>query len=319
MNIERYDYLKKVISNKKVMPFSVELHPTNDCNQDCIWCIMRDIRREGEKLTHNQLLRIAIELYKNKQTKQIFLTGGGDPLVSNELFDEYEYEGVKFQTYFELLYKLDIYPSISTNGENLTRLIDSGAYLYLDELRVSVDAGTEDQYVKLHRSKNRISLHEIVENIEQYHKISGKKIEISYLLHPINKNGYTELAQMFYDAEAVSRIVVKPLRGEKNFVCEEDRVVNGIPICFPKIKTVPEKNFATHTHIVISAKGDIYPCCHAMDYGTQYMYGNIKNECIEEVIQKKYDYLTNVWNCSRCNRLEINRILNAFYKMEIDK
>ena len=235
MNRELLRYMNKIEKKEFAMPYHIELHPTTACNQDCVWCIMREQRMVNSgTLSKEQLYRIALQVADNEEIKVVFLSGGGDPLVNEHLFEKYEYCGITCNNYFELLTRAGAGVAISTNGEYLGRIIECGGARYISSLRVSIDAGTEEQYANLHRSKRNARLEDIIRLIERFYEISQKKVEISYLLHEGNIGGYTLLAEKFHVPEAVSYIKVKHLIGDMDRFPEgrENLSVNGISIVF---------------------------------------------------------------------------------------
>lgn len=312
MDREVLDYMKQIVRGEFVLPDSIELHPTNGCNQNCIWCIMDEQRKKEGHLSHNQLESIASQMHLNKVMKHLFISGGGEPLTNLHLFDPYTVEGKTFESYFELLSALGVSVGLSTNGELLHRLIASSAGKYIDILRVSVDAGTDEQYQALHRPYSAVTLERIVKQIEMYYKTFGKKIRISYLLHTQNVEDYTKLANLFQTPDAVDAIEVKTLMNEAPLI-EMNRptvFVNGIKIKFPKEKVAPKYNFSYITSILINALGEVYPCCHYSDE-TLNKLGNIDEEPLKAIIKNKFEDLKAI-RCTCCAYLETNQLLSQF-------
>lgn len=305
-----YEYMKNVVEYNFVYPCSAEFHPTDECNQDCIWCIMREHRKEEANFSHEQLQKLAGQLIEGKYIRYFFISGGGEPLCNDALFDEYQYGGSLYSSFFELLNKYGISLSISSNGENLRRLVDSGAWKYIERIRVSIDAGREDTYRKLHRSKNRMKLIEIVHGIEYYYKVSGKKVEISFLEMERNKDEYLELADLFIIPEAISKIVIKYLIGDKENKGDLRIDVNGINIVRSSKKNLPLSNYVNRTNILITANGDVYPCCHNIDERKNRL-GNLHIEDLNKIIERNQDFITS-YNCYRCMNLDMNILLNEF-------
>lgn len=304
-------YMKKVVSGEFVYPSVIELHTTTECNQDCIWCIMREQRKKNGNLTHQELSSIAYQMYENPDMRYVFISCGGEPLMNDNLFLPFEYQGKYFANFFEMLYAFGIKIGISTNGELLTKLIETKSYQYLGELRISVDAGCEDEYKLLHRSKNNFQLKTLISNIEKYYRLSGKKVVLTYLVHELNKNSYFALAKMFKEPKAVDKILVKRLKDDtKFFVKADDLYVNDIFISFAKDKVYPKYDYSSSTNILIDAKGDIYPCCHAIDDGESCI-GNINDDTLSNLLKKNYQRLQS-YTCKHCSSLPLNLLFNKF-------
>lgn len=312
MDREVLAYMKQIVRGEFVLPDSIELHPTNGCNQNCIWCIMEEQRKNAGHLTHNQLESIAVQMHLNKVMKHIFISGGGEPLTNLHLFDSYTVDDHMYESYFELLSALGVSVGLSTNGEFIHRLIASSAGKHIDILRVSVDAGTDLQYQNLHRPYSGVTLERIVKQIEMYYKTFGKKVRISYLLHAENAEDYTQLANLFHTPEAVDAIEVKMLMNEVPLI-EMNRpsmVVNAIKIKFPKEKAPPKYNYSYITSILINALGDVFPCCHYSD-DTLNKLGHIDEEPIKAILKNKFEDLKAI-NCTSCSYLEANQLLSQF-------
>lgn len=315
MNNELLSYMNKIEKKEFAMPYHIELHPTTACNQDCVWCIMREQREDhAGTLSKEQLFKIACQIAGNDDIKVVFLSGGGDPLVNEHLFEEYEYDGKKSSSYFELLTKVGVQIAISTNGEYLNRIIDCNGAKYISSLRVSVDAGTEEQYANLHRSKKKVHLADVIHNIERFYEVSEKKVEISYLLHERNMDGYVKLAELFNLPEAVSLIKVKHLLGDIDRFGDrrESIVSNGITIVFEKEKEIPEGYYASQTSLLINSVGEVYPCCHMVDYGNQYLMGNVSEKNLHDIFSESFNMIKGLY-CERCAGLEINRVFHKFH------
>lgn len=320
MITDSLNYMKRVIKGEFVLPCCVELHPTNYCNHDCVWCIMKEQRKPLGELSHSQLKSISLQMSKDKDMKHLFISGGGEPLLNKNLFIPYEHNGKVYSTYFELLNSFDISIGISSNGELLHKLIESRSYLYIDALRISVDAGNEQQYSVLHKSKNDFYLINLVKTIEDYYCASGKSVEISYLFHEFNKGSYVDLAQSFLVSKAVSRIVVKHLIGATETFGDDyqDTVVNNIEIKFSRKKEAPVYNFSGITNTLINASGKIYPCCHKIDERDTHLLGHIDEISLRELFEKQFGRLK-ACKCERCGHLESNQLLSKFKEMVGEK
>ncbi|MEG0793504.1 MAG: radical SAM protein [Lachnospiraceae bacterium] len=302
--------MKKVVKNEFVFPCSAEFHPTNECNQDCVWCIMREYRQEKVSFSQEQLQELGRQVVDGKHVKYFFFSGGGEPLCNDALFKSYIYEDNMYSSLFEMFYKNGISSSISTNGECLNRIVDTDVWKYVEMIRISLDAGREYSYRKLHRSQIGMQLIEVIHGIERYYKKSNKKIEISFLEIKENEGEYRELANLFSLPEAISRIVLKNLIGDRE---KDDHLaieVNGIKIVRKFHKDLVLNNYINRTNILINAHGDVYPCCHAMDKEKNKM-GNLHIEELDRIILDNQDTIT-PYHCSKCENLEMNKLLNNF-------
>jgi MoaA/NifB/PqqE/SkfB family radical SAM enzyme len=123
------DKCREIAAGGIPAPVILHVYPTNECNRNCRWCIMRKERREHPaQLPVNvfvQLLRDAERM--GVQAMQI--TGGGEPLLYPYLCHVREFKKQRI---------------LATNGVLLTR-----EYCTLfDRVRVSVNAGTPETYAR---------------------------------------------------------------------------------------------------------------------------------------------------------------------------
>lgn len=310
MNKEIYEYMVKVVDNEFILPCFVEFHPTNKCNQDCVWCIMRKHRMKNYSFKQEQLQELGRQVIEGKYLRYFFFSGGGEPLCNDALFEKYVYKDSTYNSFFEMFNKNGINSSISTNGELLNQIVDSDAWKYIDMIRISIDAGNEETYRKLHRSRRKMPLVEIVRGIERYYQISGKKVEISFLETAENRGEYRALANLFSEPQSVFRIILKNLIGD---VEQEDPLaleINSIKITrkLPSSNTL--NNYVNRTKILINANGDVYPCCHAMD-DEKNKLGNLHIEELDKIILKNKKVVA-VYQCPKCANLPINKVFNEF-------
>lgn len=71
------DRLDAFWANKPVIPITVEIHPTNKCNQNCSYC---SIRHDNTTMTPEQLAYV-VEQCKNIGIRGLVFSGGGEPLL----------------------------------------------------------------------------------------------------------------------------------------------------------------------------------------------------------------------------------------------
>ena len=182
MNLVSKLYLRSVIKKIKSSnfsegtssPFVVELDPTTVCDLACPGCISGDLLNQKnpedrgfsvEKL--NSLCDEFIEM----GVKAVILIGGGEPLAHPSTIKIIEKLGKN---------KIDI--GLTTNGTLMGRYLDIISK-YVSWTRVSVDAGTNEMFLKLRPTKNNKSKFNIViENMRNLAKIKKGKLGYSFLI-----------------------------------------------------------------------------------------------------------------------------------------
>ncbi len=155
-------------------PFVVELDPTTVCDLACPGCISGDLLNQKntedrgfsvEKL--NSLCDEFIEM----GVKAVILIGGGEPLAHPSTIKIIEKLGKN---------KIEI--GLTTNGTLMGRYLDIISK-YVSWTRVSVDAGTDEMFLKLRPTRNNKSKFNIViENMRNLAKIKKGKLGYSFLI-----------------------------------------------------------------------------------------------------------------------------------------
>jgi sulfatase maturation enzyme AslB (radical SAM superfamily) len=146
------------MENKDIMdiiPTNVDIDLTNNCNQDCYYCISADFREAYNKtdITYEHFMKLIQQLATwRKHTPNsygtlhaITFSGGGEPTLLKN------YERV-----IESSIDSGFLTSLTTNGVLLNKLIDnvpSEKLVKMNWVGIDIDAGTEDVYEKIRKSK----------------------------------------------------------------------------------------------------------------------------------------------------------------------
>lgn len=175
--------------NKKILPAQVDIDLTNICNQDCFYCNSAEFRKEKpvqKKYTEYIALLDKLASWRAHSsnsygtTHTITYPGGGEPTVLTG------YEHV-----IEHTIDHGFLTSITTNGSNLDKLLDSMAVEKLRKIAwigIDIDAGTETLYEKIRRSLTAKSLFtKVVDNARELIE-AGANVDFKCLLNPLNDN-----------------------------------------------------------------------------------------------------------------------------------
>ena len=158
-------------------PLVVEFDTTEVCNLACPGCISEDLVCNKTSFSRERLLEIAQEM-KEAGVKAVILIGGGEPLAHPAVGEFMEYLG-----------KNDIHIGITTNGCLIDRYMDIIAE-YASWTRVSMDAGTPEQFNKVRPAKSGINeFDHIVSNMRELAKKKKGKLGYSYLIRT-KKDGF---------------------------------------------------------------------------------------------------------------------------------
>jgi sulfatase maturation enzyme AslB (radical SAM superfamily) len=175
--------------SKKILPAQVDIDLTNICNQDCYYCNSAEFRKEKpvqKKYTEYIALLDKLASWRAHSpnsygtTHTITYPGGGEPTVLTG------YEHV-----IEHTIDHGFLTSITTNGSNLDKLLDS---IVVEKLRkiawigIDIDAGTQDLYEQIRRSLTAKSLFtKVVDNAKGLIE-AGVNIDFKCLINPLNDN-----------------------------------------------------------------------------------------------------------------------------------
>ena len=131
-------------------PISINLDLVTACNFKCPHCIDADIINTG-KMLDLQYVKTLIGDWSKKGLRSVILIGGGEPTL-------YPY----FEETVNFLKKLSLQVGIVTNGTYL-RKIENICHLLgeKDWVRLSLDAGKDGTFQKIHQPKAKIKLEEI--------------------------------------------------------------------------------------------------------------------------------------------------------------
>ena len=157
------------ISNKKnFIPACADIDLTNICNQGCFYCstsVFRNSHPVWQTKDHYINLITKLATWREYQPNSIgtfstvIFSGGGEPTLLKG------YEQVIEHTIDQ-----NILPSLITNGSHLDRLIDN---VSIDKIRkmlyigIDIDAGTNDLYEEIRRSKTANTFDRVITNIKE--------------------------------------------------------------------------------------------------------------------------------------------------------
>ena len=176
-------------SVKKILPAQVDIDLTNVCNQDCYYCNSADFRREKPvQKKYKEYIKLLDQLGSWRAhspesygtTHTITYAGGGEPTVLTG------YEHVIEHTIDQ-----GFLCSITTNGSNLDRLLDTVVVEKLKKIAwigIDIDAGTEDLYEQIRKSLTAKSIFSrVIENAKELVAV-GVNVDFKCLINPLNDN-----------------------------------------------------------------------------------------------------------------------------------
>ncbi len=137
-------------------PVSINLDLTSSCNFACPHCVDSKIINTGEFLKLEDIKR-SVDTLKSHGILSIILLGGGEPTLHKDFGEIVRYiksKGVQL--------------GIVTNGSRLSQVKNIVDLLEKEDwLRISLDSGSQNTFVKSHKPKTSIKLDNILLNAQE--------------------------------------------------------------------------------------------------------------------------------------------------------
>ncbi len=290
---------RDIIKEGKIVPYHVQLNPTNRCNLRCTFCSCSN-RQKSEELSSADILEI-MRIYRHLGCKSVTVTGGGEPLLHKEV-----------NKFMRLINNLGISIGLVTNGM-FFHLLAHDIFHYITWSRISFD----DTRVFSENFAN--SLAEAVNR--------GKDIDwaFSYVLSSKPDLENLQRCIEFANKQKFSHVrLVSNLLDLENIADMEaiklqliDRGVNDELVIYQGRKNYTlgrEKCLISLLKPVVSARGELFPCCGvqyalkepSLDYEKDMCMGTAKD--IEELFETQRCFNGSI--CDRCYYSDYNDSLD---------
>ncbi len=334
------DRLNKWSNNETFYPVTIEIDPSNACNQDCVWCCW-DEHRNDKTIMSKELLEKIVRDIAGVGVKGLIWTGGGEPLINRHV----PY-GMK------LAKELGMENGLFTNGILLTPDIVPTVIKSCTWVRISLGAATSETFEKCHGTKD---FNRVIENVREVVRIrkdikNGVSFGLSMMVHPENYHEIYDEAKLAKELGA-DYFQGKPLNqmGSENAQWWNNKV---IPL-FQKAKAELEDNkfeilttqytwdkyddqgfrFFSQTAMdlnvseqekkkcyvhnfvtAITANGDVAFCKNLRDK-REFILGNLKTQTFEEIwkSEKRKEAIKKI-DCDQCGVFCQNGRLNQMLR-----
>jgi sulfatase maturation enzyme AslB (radical SAM superfamily) len=316
---------------KKLLPAQVDIDLTNVCNQDCFYCNSADFRAaKPVQKKYTEYIELLDKLAGWRAhtpnsygtTHTITYAGGGEPTVL-----------VRYEQVIEHTIDLGFLTSITTNGSNLDRLLDTVAVEKLRKIAwigVDIDAGSEDLYEEIRRSLTTKSL--FSKSIENARNLidAGVNVDFKCLINPYNDNeqAINDLfklvksvrGRMLYFRPAIINNQAHPITDATIAMLQKYSDQYQLPYWANQNKTLPRNYKKCHQMFhfpVFCADGKIYVCCEGKGNPqfelANWDSGDFRDQWLGPRHQEIYDR-TRVEFCQPCrpniSNIKIQNILN---------
>jgi len=261
--------------NMQILPAQVDIDLTNVCNQDCYYCNSAEFRQqEPVQKKYTEYIALLDQLADWRlhtprsygTTHTITYPGGGEPTVL-----------VNYEQVIEHTIDLGFLTSITTNGSNLDKLLDTVSIEKLRKIAwigIDIDAGTEDLYEQIRHSLTARSLFTTVKENARALIEAGVNVDFKCLINPLNDNllAMTDLFRLVKElkgraiyfrpviennqAHAITESTLDMLKTLSQIYC--------VPYWVNTNKTLARNYKKCHQMFhfpVFCANGKIYVCC----------------------------------------------------------
>jgi len=203
-------------------PRLVQIGITEACNYHCLMCpfhnpVADETHCESElpRMSYGQVAKLLAEL-RRLGTKAIDLCGSGEPLTHAEAMH-----------IIALIREMGFELSLATNAALLTeerarRLVDLG----LRRVHVSIDAGSEETYARMHPGTAPGTFSKIIERLramaDYADSVSRRRIDVEFsaVLTRLNMGEIVAMVEAAHRAQANSFMLIQmgPVRGQEELV-----------------------------------------------------------------------------------------------------
>ena len=289
--------VSKWLKGEVVAPIYVEIGLVNSCNHKCVFCALDYLKHKGT-IINKEVLITNLQDMATFGVKSIMFGGEGEPLLHPHLFEIIEKAKES---------GLDL--AITTNGVLLTEEKIKKILKHLSWIKLSVDAGTNEGYRKIHGCREE-DFSTVLKNIDfacKYRKENDLncKIGCQFLLISENINEIEALILKIKDL-GVDYLVLKPYsqhpssinRLKLNLYQHDSRLANlsakystdHFQVIYRNISAEEvEKEeldykqcYGINFFCLMDALGNIIPC-NLFYEKEEYTYGNINQKKFREI------------------------------------
>jgi len=323
-----YQYAELVhwMKNKdtmQILPAQVDIDLTNICDQDCFYCNSADFRAEypvQKKYTEYITLIDQLATWREHTPKSygslhtITYPGGGEPTLLKG------YEKV-------LEYTIDsgFLTSITTNGSHLENLVENVSVEKIRKMGwigVDIDAGTEDLYEKIRKSKTAGTFDRVMTNIKNLTDMQAN-VDVKILLNEHNSN-LEALHDIFKLAQKlnVRMVYFRPILLD-NYIFPMETITPildklsqdyQVKIMYNIKKTVPRTYKKCHQMFnfpVFCADGKIYLCCDYKGDSRFYLCNWDRDDFRDQWLGPRHHEIYNSINTAFCPPCRSNHHNNS--------
>ncbi|MFA6420429.1 MAG: radical SAM protein [archaeon] len=274
---------KSVFGDPKALsPVSVQIEPTNYCNQKCVFCYRQNNpwRFDNKHMTFAEFKKIIDSM---PDLEELLLNGYGEPLLCPDIFKMLEYASSK-----GIFTKTNTNMSLLTK-ENAKKLVETG----INEVFISLDSVDPKLYEKLRGTKLELTLKGFENLLEARKKAkSNMKITLNFVVTEETIPGMKNIIDYITGKDVLVKFKSLTVTGKNAAKMMHKSVLainemkkyaknKGVNVWF-KMKDKSENKpfcYAIWFGSFIDVNGNMAPCCQ-MPY--EYSFGNVLDTSLEE-------------------------------------
>jgi GTP 3',8-cyclase len=287
------DVLNAWLRGERIFPIFVELSPVGACNQACVFCAYEYLKRQPCLLDTRRTCALLDE-FADLGVKSVFFSGEGEPLLHKDIACMIVHAKTK---------GIDV--ALNTNGVLLTKEVSARILGVLSWMRLSINAGTEESYRRIHRAR-RGDFGLLMRNLEAAVRVKKRiKSDVSigaqlvYLKQPFDEImglarrlksiGLDYFAVKQFNKHPLSRFNVRVSRGEVERLKEVERLGDDSFHVAVRESFDAEKQKRHYTQCYgfeffaeVKCDGGVYPCGPLLGL-KEYCYGNVNRDSFKRI------------------------------------
>ncbi len=200
------------LNGKNVYPVYAEISPSGTCNHRCVFCAL-DFMEYQKRFLETSLFKKRLTEMGKLGLKSIMYAGEGEPFLHKDIVEIINHTK-----------QAGIDVAFTTNATLLKSDIVDKTLENISWIKVSINAGTEETYAKIHRAKPD-NFKKVMDNMEYASKARRAKgyscaLGMQTILLPENANEVADLAKLAKNI-GMDYLVVKPYSQHPTSVTEK--------------------------------------------------------------------------------------------------